>query len=262
EKKYIELVFPSAVPADLIINLFTFHEDIDPPNWSFERVFLVLDENEHIVELVVLSVDDRKQITAKIEKMEAYDELSASFDSEELADYISFGSANEPIYLPKERLKMSSKTLIASSIEPEQFINALFSNPSLVTPNTREAYFTDGQRGMEVVHDKRKLEFINPIQSSFEILDSYELLDRSVNNINEHKGWTNDFIFEEMNNSSNYIRFRLYYEGFPVFDHYNISIIEQEWREQELYQYARPLVQIGNLLNSEEIELPSGQEVS
>src|SRR5699024_11221674 len=151
-------------------------------------------------------------------------------DSDEVPEYISFESAKEPIDLPKERLKVSSKTLIASSIEPEQFINALFSNPSLVTPNTREAYFTDGQRGMEVVHDKRKLEFINPIQSSFEILDSYELLDRSVNNINEHKGWTDEFIFEEMNKSSNYISFRFYYEVFQVFDHYNISIIEHEWR--------------------------------
>src|SRR5699024_7876118 len=133
------------------------------------------------------------------EKMEAYDELSASIDSEELADYISFGSANEPIYLPKERLKTYSKTLIASSIEPEQFINALFSNPSLVTQNTRDANFTDGQRRMEVVHDKRQLDSIHPTLSSFGILGSYGLLDRCIKNINDHKRRTNDFIIEEVN---------------------------------------------------------------
>jgi len=32
KKKYVELVFPSALPAELITNLFTFHDEIDLPN--------------------------------------------------------------------------------------------------------------------------------------------------------------------------------------------------------------------------------------
>lgn len=264
DEQFVEVVFPSAIPASLITNLFTFHDDqIDPPNWSFERVFITFDEQDRTLKLVILSVDDRKQISATIEKSDTYEKLLSYLnDHSDLEDYISFGVSNGPIYLPKESVELSCKTLVASSIEPDSFINALFSNPNLVTRNIKEAYFTDGQRGMRIVHEGRQLEFINPIQSTYDIVDPNELLDKSVNNINEHKGWTDDFLFENINNTSNNIRYRLYHEGYPVFDHYSLSIIEQEWREQELYQYTRPLIQIGNLLNTKEVELPSGQEVS
>ncbi|MEI3604422.1 two-component system activity regulator YycH [Pseudogracilibacillus sp. SE30717A] len=262
-KKFVEMVFSSAIPADLVTNLFTFHDQIDPPSWSFERAFLVLDEKQRTVELKIISVDNRKQITATIEKAEVYDDILAIMkDESKSSEYISFGVSNSPIYLPKDRVKMAKKTLAATIIRPDDFINALFSNPALVTPNVREAYFTDGQRGLRIVQDGRKLEFFNPIEATYNILDPIELVEKSVNNINEHKGWTNDYLFENINKSSNNIRYRLYYEGYPVFDHYSLSIIEQEWREQELFQYTRSLIKIGNLLNSEEVQLPSGQEIS
>lgn len=263
KKNYVELIFPSAIPAELLMSLFTFHDEFEPPNWSFDRVFLVVDEGQDELELLIPSVDQRKEITAKIEKSDVYNELLSYMDNEEkLEEYISFGKNDHPIYLPKERVKSSSKTLIGSKIEPSSFINALFSNPSLVKPNTKEAYFTDGQRGMRIEHDGRKLEYINPIQSSYNMLDSMELLDKSINNINEHKGWTNEFLFEKINKPKNNIQFRLYYEGYPIFDNHSLSTIEQEWREQDLYLYSRPLIILGNLLNSRDVELPSGQEVS
>ncbi len=263
DKKYVEMVFPNAIPAELVTSLFTFHDQIEPPSWSFERVFLILDEKNHSVELKVLSVDDRKQITAIIEKAETYDTILGYINGQKnLEEYISFGVSDTPIYLPKNRVKMTKKTLVATNIKPDEFINALFSNPALVTRNIKEAYFTDGQRGMRIFQEGRRLEFINPIQSSYAIIDPIELLEKSVNNINEHKGWTNDYLFENINKSSNNIQYRLYYEGIPVFDHYSLSIIEQGWRQQELHQYNRPLVKIGNLLNSQEVELSSGQEIS
>src|SRR5690625_52348 len=194
DEVFVELIFPSAIPAELITNLFTFQDKIEPPNWSFERVFLTFDEEHHSLELRIISVDDRKQISARIEKSDIYEELMAYMDDHpDLQEYIIFGATNAPIYLPEERVQMSSKTLVASDIEPESFINALFSNPSLVQPNIREAYFTDGQRGMKIVQEGLHLEFINPIQSTHEVLEPIELMEKSVSNINEHKGWTNEY---------------------------------------------------------------------
>jgi len=261
EEMFVEIIFPSAIPADVITNLFTFDEEFDPPNWSFERVFFTFDEQHHLLKLIILSVDDRKQITATVEKSETYEKvLSYMKRPEHLQEYISTGSVNAPIYLPKEQIQLSRKTLVATDIEqPESFINALFSNPSLVTQNIREAYFTDGQRGMRILHEGSRLEFINPIQPSFDSINPMELLDKSITNINEHKGWTNDFLFENISSQNN-IRYRLHYEGYPVFNR-TLSTIEQEWRQQELYQYTRPLIRIGNLLNSREMELSSGEEL-
>ena len=263
DELFIELVFPNAVPAGLITSLFTFHDEVNPPNWSFERVFITFDKEHHSLELRILSLDERNQITATIEKSDTYEKLMAYMeDHSDLEEYIIFASTNAPIYLPKGKVDLTKQTLVASNIESDLFINALFSNPSLVQPNVREAYFTDGQRGMRILQDGHRLEFINPLQSTYEPLDPFDLLEKSINNINEHKGWTNDFRLEDIDKLDNHITYRLYYDGYPVFDHSSLTTIDQEWREQELYHYSRPLLKVGNLLNAEEVNLPSGQEVS
>lgn len=262
DEQYVELIFPSAIPADLIGNLFSFNSEIDPPAWSFERVFIIVDEKSQSLELKIVSVDGRNQVNGTIEKSDAYKRIVTYLSgSPILTEYIAYDAVNGPIYLQKDKVKIASKTLVASNIKPDSFIDALFSDPSYVTPNIQEAYFTDGQRGMRVLQEGRLLNFINPIQSDYKHLTPIELFDKSVANINEHKGWTNDFLFEGLDVSFNYIRYRLFYEGYPVFDYHNLSVMEQEWRDQELYQYNRPLVRVGNLLNSKAVEIPSGEEV-
>lgn len=180
---------------------------------------------------------------------------------EEVSEYVKYGSSEAPIYIPKDSVSMLESTLVAGAMEPEQFVNVLFSNPSLVTPNIGEAYFTDGQRGMRILHDGKLLEFINPIQSTFDQMDVIDLLDRSIGNINEHKGWTNDYLLEEINKQLNGVRYRLYYNGYPVFNYQNLAIIEQQWRQNELYQYVRPLLYLNNILDTELVELPDANEL-
>src|SRR5690625_702715 len=209
-----------------------------------------------------MTIDERKQIIASIEKLETYEHLLSYFEEEKgLIEYVKYEFTNKPIYVPKGSPNMEKQTLVASSIKPDSFINALFINPNLVTPNRKEAYFTDGQRGMSVLQDGKKLEFINPIQSSYERLDTMELLEKSINHINDHKGWTNDYMFEGIKESKNRVIYRLYHEGYPVFDHYGLSVMEEEWRGEDLYQYKRPLISIGNVLNTQSVSLMSGESV-
>lgn len=263
DDKYVELVFPTTIPGELLRNLFTFNDDFDPPEWSFDRVFMALDEESKSVKVIILSKDQDKQLTARIDKSEIYQLLQAYMvdESEVLHENIMVGEIAHPIYMPANKVDLAKQTVIATSIDPDLFINALFTKPSLVTRNTGEAYFTDGQRGMRIAGDGKRLEYINPLQSNYERLTTMELIEKSVNNINEHKGWTNNYMFDYVNRMTNNIRYRLTYDGFPVYDQHKLSMMEQEWREQDLYQYNRPLIQIGNLLNTEEVRLSSGAEV-
>lgn len=262
KKDYVEFIFTDPIPTELLLSLFTFHESLEIPNWSFERMFILLNEAEQTLEVRILSLDQQYQLKATIEKSGAYQTLSRyGEDHPLLQKYIATGSQEKPVYLPKEAVQLTSKTLVAGRIEPDSFINALFRNPSLVKSNIREAYFTDGQRGMRIFQEGRTLEYINPIQSEDETVDEIGLIDRSINHINEHRGWLNQYLLAKLNPSIGKISYQLHYEGFPVFDHYGMSMIEQEWRGQELYQYRRPLIYIGNLLSSYEVELPSGAEL-
>lgn len=258
----VEMIFPTGIPGELLPSLFTFNDEIDPPSWSFERVLITFNENDKSLTISFLSVDRRMQAVATVERSEKFNVLQDYLlNHEDVIEYAKFNLSSEPIYVPKHNVNMLSSTLVASTIEPESFINVLFSNPSLVTPNIGEAYFTDGQRGMKILHDGKQLEFINPIQTTFEQMDIVDLLDRSIDSISDHKGWTNDYLLEEINKRTNSVKYRLYYEGFPVYNYQNLAIIEQKWRHNELYQYIRPLLYLNNVLDTEWVELPSGERI-
>lgn len=261
--EYIEIIYPTAIPVEVIISLFTFEDGVVTPSWSFERIFLTKNEQNRTIQLIVLSEDGNKQLTATIEKTETYEQFETLIEGHSLLEeYVVVGEEN-PIYIPKNEIKLPSKTLVAGWIEPEEFVNALFANPNLVTSNMKEAYFTDGQRGMRILDDGRKLEFINPIQSTVEEEDStpLQLIDQSITNINEHKGWTNNFVLDDIDLNENKITYRLYYDGYPIYDFAALSVMKQAWKGQVLFEYERPLIQVGNLLNIQEKELLSGENL-
>lgn len=262
DNAYVELVFPDAIPAEVMTNLFTSSDTIDPPIWSFDRMFITLDNDAKSLKLIIQSIDKRMELTAIIEKTERYNTvLNYLSESELLEEYITFGDDHFPIYLPKAQVDMTEKTLVATMTRPEMLINALFPDPSIVTHNTKEAYFTDGQRGMKIDQDKHNLEFISPLQPNYERLDPIELFNNSINQINEHKGWTDDYQFDEMDRTQNSISYRLYYEGYPIFTGIGNAEIEQQWKGNDLHLYARPLARIGNLLSSHQVKLPTGEEI-
>lgn len=261
ESKYVEITFPSSLPAGLLTSLFNLGEEIEFPNWSFDRVYIILQEHTDLLEVQVFSVDKREQFMATVEKIGPYQAIKRYDDDHpHLQRYVNAPFGDKPIYIPEKVENVATKTLVANLIDPDRFINALFSNPALVKPNRREAFFTDGQRGMRVFQEGRYLEFINPIQTNDVKLEPIDLLDKTISHINEHKGWFNEYWFDSLHTATGKIQFRLHYDYYPVFDFNNLTVMEQIWREQELYQYQRSLIQIGNLLNVTDVELPSGEQ--
>src|SRR5699024_9559261 len=132
--------------------------------------------------------------------------------SDELTEFVLYDESSEPIYLPAESLEIKNRSITFQTIDSYLLVNALFNNPSNVSPNIGEAYFTDGQRGMSILNEGRSMEFINPIHSNGEHMDPFLLLDRSLSKINEHKGWTNKFILIDINTLNNELRYRMQYD--------------------------------------------------
>lgn len=262
EDEYVELVFPGAVPAEALSSLLTFHESVDMPTWSFDRIFITVNEDAQVAHITVLSADHRFQLTAIIEKKDAYRTIvSHLHDQMLLQEYVTLQTNRSLIYLPKEEVDIAEKTLVLALTKPELFFNILFPNPSIVTPNPKDAYFTDGQRGLRILNDNRMMEFVFPIHVTDDELTPYELLDISINHINEHNGWTNDYMFAGINQALNKVQYDLYYDGYPILSNNNSTVLEQQWKGNDLHQYIRPLTQISNTLSSSQVTLPSGEEV-
>lgn len=259
---YVEVIFPTPLPVNLLANLFTIEDEEELPLWHFDRIFIFAEENTELLNVKIVSQDESEQLVATIEKARAYQIINRYDENHaQLQTYLEVPFGTRQIYIPDDVDKMTKKTLVANLIEPELFTNVLFSNPSLVKPNQREVFYTDGQRGMRVQQEGRYLEFINPIETSGKTLSADDLLERSVNHINEHKGWFNEYHLESLYVTRGEVNYRLHYEGRPVFNFSNLTLITQVWRDQELYQYHRSLLYIGHLLNVTDTELPSGVEI-
>lgn len=261
EERFIEIVFPSVLSAQLLESVFTLTDEVELPTWSFDRAYIIVHDDANL-SVRINSLDNREQMQAMIEKAGAFQTVVRYDENHsQLQRFVKVPFGEKPIYIPEKVQNITKKTLVANQIDSDLFINALFSNPSLVKPNRQEAFFTDGQRGMRLFQDGRYLEFIHPIETNDDKLEPAELVDKSVSHINEHKGWLNEYHFDTVNPGSGKIQFRLHYEGVPVYDFNNLSIIEQVWREHELYQYRRSLLHMGHLLNKSEITIPDSDEV-
>lgn len=263
EEKYIEIVFPSILSAQLLENVFSLAnlDEIELPTWSFDRAYIVIHDDAEL-SVRIHSLNNDEQMEATVEKAGAFQTI-VRFNNQhpQLQSFVELPFGAKPIYVPETVDNVTKKTLVANQIDPDLFINTLFSSPSLVKPNQQEAFFTDGQRGMRLFQEGRYLEFIHPIETNEDKLVPAQLFDKSVSHINEHKGWLNEYHLETVNAATGKIEFRLHYDGVPVYDFNNLSIIEQVWREQELYQYRRSLLHIGHLLNTAETTIPNSEEI-
>src|SRR5699024_11001903 len=146
--------------------------------------------------------------------------------SKELSEYMVFGSGSAPIYIPTHEVEMKARSLAVEIIDSNLLVDALFDIPSLVSANFREGYFTDGQRGMRLLQENRSMEYINPIHSSEEQINVRGLLEQSLMSVNEHKGWTDNYKLVDINTSLNSVRYRMNYDGYPVYNLNNLSTIE------------------------------------
>lgn len=263
----VEVVFPGAIPMELLNKIFTLNDnEIELPSWSFQRMYYTFDSDKAALKVQFLSENGKQQATAVINDPNHYDQLwTMVFAPGDLSEYTLF---NKDIYLPKDRIYLNKWSLTLDRIEPQDFVNALFANPSIVTRpsggsgGSSDTYYTDTQRQMKVFRDQR-MEFISPYTSENDQMDPLSLLENSVKSINDHKGWTEDYYLLDIkaNAGKNAIRYQMYTDGYPVYSGSNLSLIEQEWRDQVLTKYERPLFKMSDPINSDQIELPSSEEV-
>ncbi|WP_284140637.1 MULTISPECIES: two-component system activity regulator YycH [unclassified Virgibacillus] len=265
EKYQVEIQFPVQLPMKLINSLFNFNEDINElPNWSFERMYITFNREKSLMTIHFVSVDGRNEATAIVNNATKFDTMWKYMNQlEGLEQYVLVEGARNPIYIPKYPEEVTMLTLSASQTDPKNLVNALFNNPfTSVTWNSDLKLYTDGSRQMRIVQERRYMEFTNPKNNKdFIRMGPIDLIVKSMNNINEYKGWTDDYNLQYIDTSKNLIRYLMYYEGYPVFNNSNLTEIEQQWRDQDIFQYQRPLFSINNSFGGDPVELPSADEV-
>lgn len=260
----VEMVFPDELPMAMVDKLFTLNEEAVLPDWSFQRVYITFDTHDSSLKIQFLSMNGDQKASAIVNNSQKYDLLwTYVINQRGLSEYIPFDKSDSPIYIPKQPQGMNQLKLTVTEIDPDKLVDALFSNPQIVRrniSNVGEVYYSDTIRGMRVQGKGRSIAYFNPLNTNYERMSPMDLLDISMKNINEHNGWTGDYNLEELRPSTNFVRYRMYYDGYPTFNH-KLSVIEQEWRNQDLYKYQRPLFSLNGPPGNSSVDLQSGNDV-
>jgi len=265
------LFFHGEVPLNIYDNVMNVDEPIPTvPEISFDRIVVDWNPANIAMDIYFVSRVNKKLYSAKA-KPDDYRKLQRSIltDARELAEYkeVTPESSNY-IVVPAEPVETIRYTFIEDDISPNRFRDALFNDPnavrsSQVGPKLEE--LGDNHAIMKIDKENMKFEYVYPIAKIQELAIPSELLSNTINFVNEHGGWTDEFRYTYMDPKTRTVRFRLFLEGLPVYsDSSTTTEIVQKWGDKQIFSYKRPYYRLNWLLFYEGIPeiLPSGTEIA
>lgn len=265
--KSVELYFPTEVPFNVLRNIFQFNEESVIIN-SIDRILIDLSNQNGVPEAYFISSVAQKVYLAQINNIDfdgfqkRYSKINKSF-----IEYEQFTIKDaRSVYLPKNRISMKKMIYTTNSLSPDDFSNALFTDPSIVKrypSKVGEEYFTDGTTALEIYSSRNLLKFTNPLRDEPALIEPAELIMNSFDYINDHAGWVDTYALCDWDIRNREVLFRMKLADHPVFDLETPEMvtISQAWSKGEVNKYSRSLIDLDDKLAEETVTLPGGADV-
>ncbi|MFT4414561.1 YycH family regulatory protein [Fredinandcohnia humi] len=263
---HVEIHFTDRLPLQ-VYKTFLNINDKEHSSLEFDRI--IIDVNaEDRGEGLVYFVSNKDQM---IYEARINSEFIESFKK----NYYPLATKNYPeqieyqitetlsVFLPIEKTRLNRVQYYTDTIDTNSFINRLFDEPNIVKSDdlTTGEVHTDGTRLLRVYNDRKYIEFENPMITGGNKGKTTELIQTSIDFVNEHVGWTDNYRFFSWDKDAQKTVFRLYVRNFPVFNTNGLSEIIQEWGNNEIVNYIHPSVSLRIQYDTREIILPSGGTV-
>lgn len=267
----VEIIFQDVLPFEIYKNVIKI-EDKKIPKFKFNRMVINVEsrtKQDGMVYFVYYGDSKEQKIYAsRINSSELKGFYNQFYIvSDQLTPYGGFRATEDrTIFYPEIQTNITSYKYFLNRLDPEKFKVALFSDPSFVQKNyvMNNEEYTDGTSLMTVDNDTRMLSYVNPAGESSNVMSSIDLLQKSIDFVNEHGGWTGNYRYAGIDELNQKVLYRLHDRmGYPIFNEYGMSEIVQVWGQKEIHKYLRPIFALDVPLRSEttEVQLNSGSEV-
>ncbi|MFS0749763.1 two-component system activity regulator YycH [Oceanobacillus sp. 1P07AA] len=263
----IEVIFPQEVPFLLFDRILQFEDETAPfPTFSIDRFYITFDPNSKSLNLEFISVDGREKVEAEVTSTSRYQEVWDEMNRLQSEDYQAMTlieSTETNIYIPREVPAMHPLSIFFEQMDKSVLQEMLFENTSGIrgsaTPGNGYLYATDVR---QLTIERNVMEYIYLEQT--ESMPDLNLIENSIQNINGHSGFTEDFRLMNIDNDDT-ITYQMYYEGYPVFQgsSSDISTIKQTHSNQHLLEYKRPAIYLDttDIITKTKKEMRSGEEL-
>ncbi|WP_153733057.1 YycH family regulatory protein [Sporosarcina obsidiansis] len=261
------LYFPGEVPILVYDNVLMI-EDNNIPEATFNRLIIDWSQSTQLPTVHFLSETSGVHYQAQINLPNKSSFLRNVVDvGQSFAEFAEIDRGNAPfLTVSKHPITIPRHTYYQEEVNPLRFRDALFSDPNAVRRSqvdSNEEEYGDDHAFMKVLTKTKMLKYTMPAAESQEIAIPSELLVNTIDFINEHGGWTDEFRYSYMNPISRHVEFQLYVDGLPVYSEQSgTNEIMQKWGDSRVYQYFRPYYTLDVNVETVDVELPSGVEVA
>lgn len=268
DKNSLEIIFPDIVPLKVYRSALQLPSS-DIPKSNFDRIVVDL-EPETREEGVVYFISSKEH-----EVLRAH--VSATYINNFKDRYFTNINENgkfalyEPIdrerfpMLRKESVKVALYKHLPVTLSTEKLRDALFSDPNVVSKNYSSfgEEYTDTTTLMSINNETNTVSYVKTEDvESGTTTKSNHLLEKSIDFINSHGGWTDNYRYVGMDESEQVVLFRLYdLSGYPIFGDNGISEILQIWNVSGINKYFRSNFMLGSRVEATEVTLPSSVSV-
>lgn len=261
-----EIVFSGEVPIELYRSVLNI-EARKIPSFTFNRIVINTSNPEKDYGLVYFVSTENQKVYSSHITLANISQFNNYFvkNADQYPRYFAFDTGKQVFFLPDQETKMTTYKYLPVTLNSDEFKDALFSDPSFVQNSfvRQGEEYTDGSSKMTVNDFSNMLLYVNPTAEDNYKDTPYDLVKRSIDFVNGHGGWTDDFRFVSQNINKSSTTFRLYsMNGYPVFNETGLSEINEVWGQNEINKYVRPNISLDLPLTSEMqmVTIPSGHD--
>ncbi|APH06797.1 YycH family regulatory protein [Bacillus weihaiensis] len=264
----IEMRFFTGLPIDTLQTMLEWDEELDQ-DLQIDRIYLNVPKENETQKVYFFSTEEMTMVEASVNLTSANRYVNQVFTRrDELVSHFTFNveGGNEFI-LPTEETELNSYQYVTNEIEYERFKNALFTNSRIVKQdiNLSRNRFTDGTRELNIYPNQHLVEYVNPIPTNTNSVPASYLIDQSVGYLNDHGGWTDDYVLFDVDEYNQEVEFIMSVQSIPVIysteNPFGPTVISQKWGQNEIAIYDRPLYQLTTNISTQTSTIMSGKKV-
>ncbi|MED3561144.1 YycH family regulatory protein [Bacillus xiapuensis] len=262
-----EIIFPGEIPISLYRSVLNF-EERKIASFNFDRIIINVENSSKDFGTVYFASSEHQQVFISHISSGLLKGFQKDFYKKavNLPSYFAYKPTNKrTIFLPESETEMMEYRYLPRTLNSNEFKKALFDDPSFVQKSILphgEEYTNDSSK-LNVYYDSNMLVYVNPTVENMYPSNSYDLVKKSIDFVNEHGGWTDPYRYVAKDESNQTVIFRLYsMDGYPVYNDQGASEIKEVWGKNAIMKYVRPNISLDLPLRSEtkKMILPSGRE--
>lgn len=263
DSQVLIIEFPGDIPYELLKSMYTV-ESKEVPNGNFRYLIIFPNDLKNDEGIAYFASTDLHSIVKANVWSSSFDnikKLMQSINGKGPSYYAYRKKSGGYLFVAKDEITIPDEQYYPRLYDEKIFVDTLLSNPDMVTINGNE--YTDGSSLLKFQNDRQMLTLVDTTVTESPA-SVYDMITTSINYINGHGGWTDQYYYSGAYLSSKKISFQLYTNNYPVFNESGLNELALEVGNTKIHSYKRPYFRLDFISynpTKQDIKLPSGTTV-